>query len=161
VATGKIFCIGLHKTATVSLHRALEMLGIRSLHWGGPETRRAVSRALEEGKPLLTYLDPEIGAFSAIDDITDNFELADRQYPGSRFIFVRDLDPWVDGRRPNVEHAARVSAYFSDRADDLLVLDITGGDGWTPLCRFLGRPIPDAPFPGSNRTGSWRDEVTP
>ena len=24
------------------------------------------------------------------------------------------------------------------------------GDGWEPLCRFLGRPVPDAPYPRSN-----------
>jgi len=33
----------------------------------------------------------------------------------------------------------------------LLVLNIPGGDGWEPLCRFLGKPIPDAPFPWENR----------
>jgi hypothetical protein len=155
VAAEKIFCIGRHKTATVSLHTALEMLGIRSLHWGGPATRRAVAQALEAGEPLLTHLDPEIDAFSDID-------LADRQYPGSRFIFpVRGLDPWLESRRPDIEHAARVAEYFSGRPDDLLVLDITAGDGWPPLCRFLGRPVPDAPFPATNRSGSWRDEVSP
>ncbi len=24
------------------------------------------------------------------------------------------------------------------------------GDGWEPLCRFLGEPVPDMPFPRSN-----------
>jgi hypothetical protein len=24
------------------------------------------------------------------------------------------------------------------------------GDGWEPLCRFLGEPIPDMPYPRSN-----------
>jgi hypothetical protein len=30
----------------------------------------------------------------------------------------------------------------------LLVFDVR--EGWTPLCRFLGVPIPDEPFPRLN-----------
>jgi hypothetical protein len=32
----------------------------------------------------------------------------------------------------------------------LLVFDVA--DGWEPLCRFLGQPIPEAPFPRTNST---------
>ena len=38
----RIFGLGLNKTATTSLHRALELLGFRSLHWGGPTVRQTV-----------------------------------------------------------------------------------------------------------------------
>ena len=39
--------------------------------------------------------------------------------------------------------------YFTGpRSGKLLVMRIT--DGWEPLCRFLGHPIPDAPFPWLN-----------
>ena len=44
-------------------------------------------------------------------------------------------------------HVDGVQAYFGDRPDDLLVLDVVGGDGWGPLCRFLSHDRPDAPFP--------------
>lgn len=33
-------------------------------------------------------------------------------------------------------------------SDRLLVLNL--GDGWEPLCRFLGKPIPNEPFPRVN-----------
>jgi hypothetical protein len=36
-------------------------------------------------------------------------------------------------------------------SDRLLVMDIPAGDGWGPLCRFLGQPIPEMPFPWLNR----------
>ena len=36
--------------------------------------------------------------------------------------------------------------------DRLLVIDIVGGDGWEQLCPFLGVPIPEEPFPHSNKT---------
>lgn len=38
-------------------------------------------------------------------------------------------------------------------ADRLLVMDITAGDEWGPLCAFLGKPVPDVPFPREN---VWR-----
>jgi Sulfotransferase domain len=187
----KIFCIGLNKTGTVSLHEALVILGYRSLHWGGPETRRAVRRALEEGKPLLTYVGEEFEVFSDLEDITYNFDLADRQYPGSKFILTtRALDDWLASRRRHVEwnqqqrargayqgtwlevdieswaanyreHDASVHAYFADRPDDLLVMDITAGAGWKPLCEFLGHQIPAVPFPWRNRYGTWREPTSP
>lgn len=28
-------------------------------------------------------------------------------------------------------------------------------DGWEPLCRFLGKPIPEEPFPHVNAAAGW------
>lgn len=39
-------------------------------------------------------------------------------------------------------------------AHRLLVYDVA--EGWEPLCRFLQRPIPDAPFPKSNSTEDFK-----
>lgn len=40
--------------------------------------------------------------------------------------------------------------------DRLLEWDIS--DGWEPLCKFLGKPVPDVPFPHANAaTGGWKD----
>jgi len=36
--------------------------------------------------------------------------------------------------------------------DKLLVWDLS--DGWKPLCEFLGKPVPNVPFPHSNKGGS-------
>ncbi len=54
-------------------------------------------------------------------------------------------------------HVASVLEYFADRPDDLLVLDICGGDGWEDLCSFLGLPIPaGTAFPHAHRTSARR-----
>jgi hypothetical protein len=172
----KVFGIGLNKTGTRSLHDALELLGLRGLHWGGPPVRHAVEAALAEGRPLLSGLE-EVDAYTDILALSTSFALLDEQYPGSRFVLtVRDVDDWLASRRRHVEtnverrargeyqgtfltvdydawraemtaHHARVTEYFNDRPGDLLVMDITAGDGWDLLCPFLGLPIPDAPFP--------------
>jgi hypothetical protein len=176
----KIFGIGLNKTGTSTLHEALETLGFRSLHWGGPEASMAVKHAIDEDRPMLEYL-AGYDAYSDITRISRHFERADREYPGSKFVLtVRDLDQWLDSRRRHVEqnvakqaegrydgifvdvdyeawtreyreHEAKVRAHFATRPDDLLVFDVAGGDGYEKLCPFLGVPVPDRPFPWRNR----------
>ena len=64
-----------------------------------------------------------------------------------------EFDPvrWLDAYR---EHRDSVRRYFAHRPDDLLVLDIPGGDGWEPLCSFLGADVPEEAFP---RRNTWRE----
>jgi O-antigen biosynthesis protein len=185
----KIFCIGLNKTGTSSLHQALQTLGFRSLHLGGPEVPVGIKRATDEGRGLVEYLG-DYDAFSDIWRLSERFELLDRQYPGSKFILtIRDLDGWLESRRQHVqrnvlrkaqghysggfltvdierwthefdEHHARVLDYFTDRPDDLLVMNVARGDGYELLCPFLGVDVPAAPFPWSNRGADWRPRAT-
>jgi hypothetical protein len=103
---------------------------------------------------------------------------------------VRNLEEWLDSRRRHVEknqqlkaagryngdllvvdlegwateyrrHEAVVRAYFANRPDDLLVFDVAGGDGWEPLCAFLGQRPPDAPFPWDNQFREWTARPAP
>lgn len=151
----KIFCIGLSKTGTRSLHDALEILGLRSVHWGGPdlqtavrrgpEIRATVERSLREGRPLLTDLE-EADAYSDIQALSINFDALDRQYPGSKFILtVRALDDWINSRRQHVEtNVERRSR--GEYAGTFLTVDV---EGWRAeavdherrvRAHFAGRP---------------------
>jgi Sulfotransferase domain len=47
------------------------------------------------------------------------------------------------------DYERRVIDHFRGR-DDLLVLDLFSGHGWSELCAFLDRPAPDRPFPFEN-----------
>jgi hypothetical protein len=49
-------------------------------------------------------------------------------------------------------HNAEVRAAFGP--DRLLVYAI--GDGWEPLCRFFGKPVPEVAFPRSNTADDFR-----
>ena len=42
-------------------------------------------------------------------------------------------------------------------AERLLIHDAR--QGWEPLCAFLGKPIPDAPYPRVNDTASFRRHI--
>ncbi|WP_146166703.1 sulfotransferase family protein [Streptosporangium nondiastaticum] len=54
-------------------------------------------------------------------------------------------------------HTAEVLRHFAGRDGDLLVLDITDGQGYERLAPFLGLPVPDEPFPHHNnrREHGW------
>jgi hypothetical protein len=181
-----VFGIGLNKTGTSSLHRALTLLGWHSLHWGGPPVRRLVETALAEGRPLLEGLDPGYDAFSDIEPVYRNFDVADAQYPGSRFVLtVRPIGEWVDSRRRHVlrnrqrkeageyhgaflevdedgwradwhQHVERVHRHFAGR-DAFIEVDLTRQEGWGAICGLLAVPEPDLPFPWENRDHDGRE----
>lgn len=175
-----IFGIGLSKTGTWSLHRALEALGYSSIHFPSPDLM------------IAGRFNEALAGFDAATDISVSavFERLDHAYPGSRFILtVRDLDPWlrsvgghVDRRDAPAYHAPggartlrerlygssafdrasyargfeafhrRVHAHFARRESDLLTMDVCAGAGWESLCPFLGVLVPRVPFPHANPT---------
>ena len=93
---------------------------------------------------------------------------------------VRDVESWLDSREKHVKrnqerkrkdpeadinwltvdrdgwatqfnkHYDEVTKHFKGREDELLVFDVTKGDGWGKLCPFLELPIPSTPFPKQN-----------
>lgn len=42
-------------------------------------------------------------------------------------------------------------------AEKLLVFEVS--QGWGPLCRFLGKPVPQQPFPHVNDREEWRKRL--
>jgi hypothetical protein len=48
-------------------------------------------------------------------------------------------------------HNRDVCAYFSNRPQDLLVMNMNEGAGWKELCGFLGKPIPSIPYPHAHK----------
>jgi hypothetical protein len=167
----KIFGIGLSKTGTTSLTAALNILGIRSVHY---------PRVPQLHELLLTYqaaTDTSVAAY---------FSELDQTYPRSLFILTmrdnaswvksarvafkrkRNLAPWqreVRNRlygstdwkedlwcRQFARHNDNVSSYFKHRKRDLLKINIINGGSWTELCEFLDVPVPSVKFPFKNRT---------
>jgi hypothetical protein len=85
----KIFGIGLSRTGTFSLSRALEILGYRSKHFP------RIEREILNGDYHLPILDE----YDALTDtpVVPIFPQLDTAYPGSKFILtIRDLESWLD-----------------------------------------------------------------
>ncbi len=169
----KVFCIGFHKTGTKSLGRALEMLGYRvcgpvEIH--NPLFKEApINNVKRYLKSYNAFNDnPWAILYSQLDEL----------YPASKFILtVRHEQDWITSVVNNfgtidtpmrewiygvghpldnesvylqcyAEHNISVVKYFEQRQQDLLIMNITQDDGWSVLCPFLDRPIPnDEPFP--------------
>lgn len=172
----KVFCIGFHKTGTTSLGRALTRLGYRVTGPNGvhdPDIRANVL-------PMACELIEQYDAFQD-NPWPIIFREMDQRCPDSKFILsLRDTDSWLASqvrhfgtaetpmrewiygvgcpegnediyRRRYDSHNRDVLAYFESRPDDLLVVDLTKGDGWDELCPFLEVDKPPMPFPHSNK----------
>ncbi len=48
-------------------------------------------------------------------------------------------------------HKLGVREHFKERPDDLLIIDITRGDGFEKICPFLDMPVPEEAFPHWNQ----------
>lgn len=181
----RIFGIGMHKTATSSLHQALGILGIDSAHWKSAHWAKAIfneMRSIGRSRTLERHY--------ALSDlpITLLFKDLDIAYPYSKFILtIRDEKRWIESIRNHWSHEsnpfrafwskdpfthiihrelygrkgfdyevmldryrrhnAEVLDYFKYREDDLLVMNMDEGAGWSQLCGFLKKPIPKSDYP--------------
>ena len=93
--------------------------------------------------------------FPALNAPTDNEKLARWRVATRELIFTQTFGDRFD-------HDAVVAALQAHEADVLAsvpaaeLLVYTVGDGWEPLCEFLGVPVPAEPFPHSNSTAEFR-----
>lgn len=172
----KVFCVGFHKTGTTTLDRALSLLGYRVCGCFGIDNPRIGEEALGRACELVGRFD----AFQD-NPWPILYRELDERFPGSRFILTTrpaeswlrsivnhasiessEMRRWIYGHgspigheevylRRYEEHYRDVRAYFRDRPGDLLEMAITGGDGWSTLCPFLGVEEPGVPFPAENR----------
>jgi Sulfotransferase domain len=174
----KIFGVGLSKTGTTSLHHALRILGLKSIHFA-PERLNDILDG--------SNVNPDFRRYDDVDAITDEpaayfYEELFAAYPESKFILtVRNEDAWwrsisshfnkesnweinkfgkqyIYGsaraseflfRKKYRQHNADVIARIP--GDRLLMMDITAGDGWEKLCPFLNIKIPEVSFPYVNK----------
>ena len=180
--TGKIFCIGFHKTGTTSLGAALRLLGYSVTGPNGVKDPRIAEHVFGMGAKLVDRFD----AFK------DNpwpvlYRGLDERYPKSKFILtVRPSDLWIKSQVQHFgtretpmrawiygkgcpegneerylqryeDHIRDVVSHFDGRPNDLLVMDLGRGDGWQKLCSFLGVETPDVSFPHANSSVDRRN----
>lgn len=171
----KIFCIGLHKTGTSSLQKALEILGLKVL-W---DYNYDVDYFTEDKiKSLLKYYD-------SVRDVpfAYYFKELDQWFPDSKFILTRrNVDEWIKSAvnhfgdddiinhkifygtgvikgnedlyvKKYREHNAEVIKHFKG-TNQLLVLDneLSGEEKWEKIGAFLNKEVnTTTPFPHENK----------
>lgn len=176
----KIFGVGLSKTGTTSLTRALDVLGYKTIH--NP------SYMIELKDGVLTLDFNEVNLYDALTDIqiARFYKDLDEKFPGSKFILTtRAIDRWLEScrnhfnihakraekvraldramygsdvfdingfRQAYYKHCEDVVNYFADRKSDLLVMDVSDENKWEKLCGFLDIPVPDEEYPTKNKS---------
>jgi hypothetical protein len=183
----RIFCVGLNKTATTSLHEAFKILGFKSCHnvHNGKRARLLIEKALKNNRDLLHYFD-EYDVYSDMG-LFSYFKELDKSYPDSKFILnTRDANDWVESRirhdeglnksqpfefkRPVDRNQRKKLLEFREKIhndildhfmgrNDFLIIDVCKGEGWEKLCPFLGVPIPKKPFPYLNKTPNLKMKI--
>lgn len=138
------------EVAKVALERALELVpqydAFQDNPW--PMLYKEMDKVFPGSKFILTLRDPQKWVASVAKnfgtDVTPMREWiygAGRGFPkGNEAVYVERFE----------RHNREVLDYFSDRKQDMLIMNVTEGDGWEKLCPFLGHQIPDVPFPRAN-----------
>jgi hypothetical protein len=159
----KVIGCGLGKTGTTSLAAALQILGykVKKACWLQPVAGydavvdtfgarywKELKAFYPQAKLILTVRDRQdwLESWEAhaqrvrVDE--DTLFLRSLMYGQSNF----DAEVW---RQVSIWHKNQV--LWGNRSGDVLELDICGGQGWAHLCAFLGKPVPDIPFPHENK----------
>jgi hypothetical protein len=104
-----------------------------------------------DAKVILTERDPEAWYTS-----TQNTIFADATAPGRPAMFRKVIGALFDQRMNEHDHVIAVFKRHNAEVrrriapERLLVYEVA--QGWEPLCKFLGVPVPDAPMPRTNST---------
>lgn len=133
---------------------------------------RELARAYPQAKVILSLRDPE-SWFESVNATIMSPPMIERTRSGpmaeffERIVFgafgerIADRDFMIDRFR-----AWNQSVIDACPPERLLVFEAR--QGWEPLCAFLGRPVPDTPYPRANRRedleeriGSMTDNASP
>jgi hypothetical protein len=90
----RIFGIGWHKTATTSLHHALQLLGFESAHWKSAHWAKAIWEEMQTWGRSLTLE----RTYAACDfPLPFMFRALDVAYPGAKFILTTRAEAgWLE-----------------------------------------------------------------
>ena len=122
-----------------------------AVDWPAAYFWRDLSAYYPDAKILLTVRSPaswyasmERTLLKTIKSSTDPASLGVRMI--GQGVFGGRLDDRDHAIAIYERNTAEVQATFPPER----LLTYSLGDGWAPLCAFLGRPVPDTPFPWSN-----------
>lgn len=123
---------------------------------------RQIMEAFPEAKIILTVRDADDWYRSTYDTL---YQFAQAAGPSrlSRVVNTMIWDGLFGGRFDDREYAKEVYRRHNQQvvehvgAGNLLVYDV--GDGWTPLCAFLGVKNPEENFPHVNDAKSMRERL--
>lgn len=157
----KVFGIGLARTGNASLRQALDILGYSCIHFPRhilqiENCAAAVDTSVTVGFKFLDLMYPGSKFILTTRDTESWLESCEAYWAKHHKVqdaFIAQVHRTLYGTEQFDQamftaamsnHIADVLTYFG-RRKDLLLFRAT--DGWTPICEFLGKPMPDMPYP--------------
>jgi len=120
---------------------------------------RELTAYYPDAKVLHTVRDPEQWFESTQATIFAPGSMADNAPPHMREFFatvVRELGDKRHDREFMVDYFKRHTAEVERTIPKDRLLVYESGQGWEPLCEFLGVPVPDTPFPRENSRAEFQ-----
>ena len=133
---------------------------VSQVDWPGAAYWSEIAGAFPDAKVILSVRDPEEWYESIRQTILPSVRIGRQRTDDD---FARDLAEMIHrtvdvglfgGRLHERSHALKVFAEHIEAVRDTISRDrlliFSVADGWKPLCDFLGKQMPDGPFPSTN-----------
>ncbi len=178
----KIFGIGLARTGTTSLAKALELLGYKSVHVEC-NVMEISDDTFSINKDVIEDNDAIVGT-----PLCPCYETLAKNYPDSLFILtIRESESWLKScslsfteklpmdenhralhcwlydsilfdkekfLKGYMNYVNKVLTLFNRINNKIFLYNICSGYQWLPLCDFVGKDIPACPFPHESKRGA-------
>jgi hypothetical protein len=123
-----------------------------AVDWPAASFWPELSAAFPDAIVLLSWRDPQAWWESASQTI---FPSSRKVPPGPwrtmlDTLFTERFTPELDDRAACIGAFERHNAQVRASVPARRLLEWQAGDGWAPLCKALGVPVPDEPFPRTN-----------
>ncbi len=132
--------------------------------WGGGTLYRDLAESYPDAKFILSIrpvdawfkslVDSLERVVGEVDDLFSAIHETGRYGPARFYEAILGLKHFREDpdkvKQTYNETNTRVREYMKTKGLDFLELDVTAGDGWQPLCKFLGVPVPERSFPHAN-----------
>lgn len=137
-----------------------------SVDWPSARFWRELAAHFADARVLLSIRSPESWFKSVHATIWQSMRNREKLEPGPRRerldmgyeLVVRQT---FDERLDDPDYAMSVFRAHNEAVQREIpperLLVYTVGDGWEPLCRFLGVDVPDTPYPHTNSTAEFRE----
>jgi hypothetical protein len=136
--------------------------------WPGARYWRELAAHFPDAKVILSVRPEESWFKSVMATIYpamaahQSHESADRR-ARSQMAFETIVQQTFDGRMDDRDHAIAVFRRHIEDVQNSIpperLLTYRAGEGWEPLCRFLGVAVPGTPFPRANTTEAFQAKV--
>ncbi len=135
---------------------------VAAVDWPVAAFWEEISAAFPDATIVLSTREPESWWKSASDTIFRSESVKNREGPFGDMIhamLAARFTPHIEDRAACLLAFAEANAHVRATAPRARLVEWTTKDGWAPLCRALGVPVPDEPFPHANTTDEFRARV--